>query len=115
MKKNLEKSDVYAIYYMFDNNSDLKSISKELEISVPVIKETLNNRESNNTNIKTTSSKINSKNLMITETSAKGNNTVAVMTKAASEVNDGIKKNIDRSTLARTSKDAIFRPNKNKK
>jgi hypothetical protein len=116
MKKELTKPDIYAIYYMFDNGSDIKAISKELNITASSIKDALNNRETNNNNkIKTTSSKVNSKNLMITETSAKGNNTVAIMTKAASEINDAFRKTLDNSVISRTGKSAIYRPNQNKK
>lgn len=101
----------YAVYHLADSGMNPKEISKELELTVKEIKDILNNRSQSNSSIPTTSAKVNSKNLMITETSVKGNKSVAIMTKAASEVNDEFRKNID-NTQSRTSKNAIFRPNK---
>jgi hypothetical protein len=50
---------------------------------------------------------------MITQTNNKKINSVAIMTKAASEVNDDFKKKI-KSTVSRSGKVSIFRPDKNK-
>ncbi len=112
MKKNLDVSDIYAIYYMVDNNYDIKTISKELGIGTKLIKDTINNRpKQKNESIPTTSSKITSKDMMIRETSAKRNRSVAIMTKEASEINDTFKKNLDSHLSSRTTKNAIYRPN----
>jgi len=112
MKKELELSDIYAIYYMVDNNFDPKSISKELDIGIKLVKDTINNRpKPKNDAVKTTSSKITSKDMMIRETSSKRNRSVAIMTKEASEINDTFKKNLDNHLSSRTTKNAIYRPN----
>lgn len=109
----MEKNNKYAIYYLSNNGMDPTKIAKELKLKVKEVRDILENQQKENTanNIKTTSSKVNSKNLMITETSVKGTKSVAIMTKAASEVNDEFKKKIS-STQSRTSKNAIFKPNK---
>lgn len=112
MKKNLNPSDMYAIYYLSDNGKDAKSISKELDIGIKLVKDTLSNRPAeNNQQIKTTSAKITSKDKMIRETSAKGIRSVSIMTKEASEINDAFKKSLDQHMSSRTSKNAIYRPN----
>lgn len=113
MKKNLNQNDIYAIYYLSDNGKDAKSISKELDIGIKLVKDVLSDRPTeNNKKIKTTSSKISSKDMMIRETSAKGTKSVAIMTKEASEINDAFKKSLDQHLCSRTSKNAIYRPNK---
>jgi hypothetical protein len=115
MKKSVGPSDVYAIYYLADSGKQPKDISKELDIGVKLVKDTLDSRpKDNNTNIPTTSSKTTNKNLMIRETSVKKNNSVAIMTKEASEINDAFKKTLDQHMQSRTAKNAIYRPNSNK-
>lgn len=108
-----DKYKTYAVYHLADAGYSATKISKELDIPPKEVKEILTNRTNNNQNdaIKTTSAPVNSKELMITETSAKGNKSVAIMTKAASEVNDAFRKNMN-SNGSRTTKNAIYRPNK---
>lgn len=108
----MKKETKYAILYLFGIGKSDEQISKELKIDIADVKKTTK-QSSNNPKIKTTSSKINSKDLMITQTSNKKINSVAVMTKAASEVNDDFKKKIP-STVSRTGKVSIYRPNKSK-
>lgn len=112
MKKELEKSDIYAIYHLMDTGADAKTIAKELDIGIKLIKDIISNRpEPQNTAIKTTSAKTNSKDLMIRETSGKRNKSVSIMTKEASQVHDSFRQNLG-NTSSRTSKNAIYRPNK---
>lgn len=112
MKKQLEKSDIYAIYHLMDTGADAKTIAKELDIGIKLVKDIISDRpETPNKTIQTTSSKTNSKNLMINETSGKRNKSVSIMTKEASQVHDAFRQNIN-NTSSRTSKNAIYRPNK---
>ena len=105
MKKEVTKSDIYAIYYLMDNGRQPKEISKELSIGIKLVNDAIGKRETQkNSSIPTTSSKVTSKDLMIRET----------MTKEASEVHDAFRKNID-TAVSRTAKNAIYRPNSNKK
>lgn len=108
----MNKETKYAILYLQGIGKTEQQISKELKIDIDDIKKTIK-QSSNNKNIKTTSSKVNSKDLMITQTGSKKINSVAVMTKAASEVNDDFKKQLP-TTVSRTGKISIFRPNKDK-
>lgn len=111
-RKETNKSDVYAIYYLLDNGKDSKFISKELNIAIKIVEDTIAQRkESQNTKIPTTSSKVTNKDMMIRQTSVKGTNSVAIMTKEASQVNDSFKKTLTNQIVSRTSKNAIYRPN----
>lgn len=114
MKKELGKSDIYAIYFLADEGKDKKVISKELNIGVKLVGDVLSKRpEIKNKSIPTTSAKVTtSKDMMIRQTSGKGTNSVAIMTKEASQVNDSFKKNLDPTIVSRTSRNAIYRPNK---
>jgi len=104
----------YAIYYLVDNGTNIKEISKILGITAKVVKEVIQNRkQEKNSTIKTTSEKVASQDLMIRETSVKGTKSVAIMTKAASEVNDEFKKQLN-STISRTARNSIYRPNNKK-
>lgn len=104
---------VYAVYHLSDAGSTPTKISKELGLKVQEVKDILESRMSEKKNkIKTTSAPVNSKSLMITETSVKGTKSVSIMTKAASEVNDDFKKRLKNDVVSRTSKNAIYRPNK---
>lgn len=107
-------STTYAVYYLSDQGIPSKNISKELGISLKIVKDIIGNRETQkNEKIKTTSGKATSKDLMIRETSVKGTKSVAIMTKAASEVNDEFKKQLN-TTVSRTAKNSIYRPNTKK-
>jgi len=108
----MNKETKYAILYLNSIGKSDEQISKELKVDIADIKKATK-QSSNNTKIKTTSSKVNSKDLMITQTNNKKINSVAIMTKAASEVNDDFKKKI-KSTVSRSGKVSIFRPDKNK-
>jgi hypothetical protein len=108
----MNKETKYAILYLHSTGKSEEQISKELKIDIADVKKATK-QSSNNKKIKTTSSKVNSKDLMVTQTSNKKINSVAIMTKAASEVNDEFKKQI-KSTVSRTGKVAIYKPNKNK-
>jgi hypothetical protein len=102
----------YAIYYLYDTGLNEKEISKKLDITLKIVKESIKNRPvEKNKKIKTTSNKVNSKDLMITQTAGKGTKSVSIMTKEASQVNDEFKKRIS-PTISRTAKNSIFRPNK---
>jgi NACalpha-BTF3-like transcription factor len=103
-----------AVYYLVDSGLEAKQISKKLGISMKIVKEIITTRvQEKNPNIKTTSAKVTSQDLMIRETSVKGTKNVAIMTKAASEVNDEFKKQLN-STISRTARNSIYRPNKKK-
>lgn len=103
-----------AVYYLTDNGLEAKQISKKLGIPIKITREIIKNRtQEKNANVKTTSAKANSQDLMIRETSAKGIKSVAIMTKAASEVNDEFKRQLS-STISRTAKNSIYRPNNKK-
>lgn len=109
-----DTSNTYAIYYLCDQGLEPKNIAKKLGLTTKIVREIISSRQSDrNENIKTTSAKVTSKDLMIRETSVKGTKSVAIMTKAASEVNDEFKKNLN-STISRTAKNSIYRPNKKK-
>lgn len=99
----------YAVLYLVDKGYNQKDIQKELNLKAKDIKPFIP-KPTENKSIPTTSSQINSKNLMITETSVKGTKSVAIMTKAASEVNDGFRQTMS-STVSRTAKNSIFKPN----
>jgi hypothetical protein len=115
MKKELDRIDVYAVYHLMDNGNDAKSISKELGIGLKLVKDVISNRpEPQNKSIQTTSAKTTSKDMMIRETSAKRNKSVAIMTKEASQVNDSFRQTLNNNVAARTSKNAIYRPNGSK-
>ena len=115
MKKSLEKNDIYAIYHLMDTGSDAKAISKELDIGIKLVKDVILNRpETKNEAIRTTSAKTTTKDMMIRETSAKKNRSVAIMTKEASQINDSFRQTLDNHIAARTSKNAIYRPNNKK-
>jgi hypothetical protein len=112
MKKELSKSDTYAIYHMVDAGNDPKTIAKELDLGIKIVKDVIEDRKpSKNDQIKTTSAKVSSKDMMIRETSAKGNKSVAIMTKEASQINDSFKQSLDQHLASRSSKNAIYRPN----
>lgn len=115
MKKEVEKSDIYAIYFLSDSGKDAKAISKELGIGVKLVGYVLSKREQpKNSSIPTTSSKVTSKDMMIRQTSVKGTNSVAIMTKEASQVNDSFKQTLGSQPVSRTSRNAIYRPNNKK-
>jgi predicted transcriptional regulator len=112
----LDTTIKYSILYLQSLGKSVKDIAKELNISQADVKSTIEqNTNKSESKIKTTSAPVNSKDLMITETSAKGTKSVAIMTKAASEVNDAFRSNMDQRDLSRTARDAIYRPNPNKK
>jgi hypothetical protein len=102
----------YSIYYLSDSGESPAKIAKTLGLKVKDVKDILSERNKENKSIKTTSAPTNSKNLMITETSVKGTKNVAIMTKAASEVNDEFRKSLNHDVVSRTSRNAIYRPNK---
>lgn len=111
-----QETQIFAIYYLSDSGLDNSNIAKKIGVSVKEVNNILSERETKKTSaIKTTSSKVNSKNLMITETAGKRTKNVSIMTKAASEINDSYKQSMPRDTLSRTTKNAIYRPNQNKK
>lgn len=112
-KKELSKSDVYAIYHLVDAGKEAKFISKELGLGVKLVNDTISQRgQTKNDSIKTTSSKVTNKDMMIRQTSVKGTNSVAIMTKEASQVNDSFKQKLSGEIISRTSRNAIYRPNK---
>ncbi len=117
MKQSKDKAVVYAVLFLHKNEQSPKEIAEELGIHVKTVNSIIKTQSKEETkkpnkNIPTTSSKVNSKDLMITKTEAKKINSVAVMTRAASEVNDAFKKSLTGTTESRTSKNAIYRPNK---
>lgn len=105
----------YAVYHLVDRGDEPKNIAKELGVTTKVVRDIIKNRDSSikNDSIKTTSAKVTSSDMMIRETSVKGTKSVAIMTKAASEVNDEFKKKFN-STVSRTAKNSIYRPNNKK-
>lgn len=107
----------YSVLYLHGIGRSVADIAKELNISQKDVKDTIKTEDTNKSQskIKTTSAPVNSKDLMITETAAKGTKSVAIMTKAASEVNDAFRNNMNEQIASRTSRDAIYRPNPNKK
>jgi len=112
MKKDIDNKDIYAVYHLMDAGKDAKAISKELGIGIKLVKDIISGRpEPQNQAIKTTSAKTTSKDMMIRETSAKRTKSVAIMTKEASQINDSFRQSLDSHIAARTSKNAIYRPN----
>lgn len=116
----MKSSDVttkYSVLYLHGVGRPVPSIAKELGLSQKEVKDIIKSEtdEQKNDKIKTTSAPVNSKDLMITQTSAKGTKSVAIMTKAASEVNDAFKNDLNKQVTSRTSRDAIFVPNPEKK
>jgi hypothetical protein len=111
--RQIAKQKEYSIYYLSDSGESTSNIAKTLGLKAKEIKDILLNRNKENKTIKTTSAPTNSKALMITETSVKGTKNVAIMTKAASEVNDAFRQKLDKNNvISRTSRNAIYRPNK---
>jgi len=103
----MEKTTEYAIYYLSDNGNSPTKIAKELNLKLKEVKEFLSNR----TPLEENKKRLSSKDLMISETSVKGNKSVSIMTKSASELNDSLRSKLS-SSESRTSRDAIYRPNK---
>jgi hypothetical protein len=100
------KTTEYAVKYLSDvEKKDVKTISLQLGVSEAIVEGILNEKP------EPKPKKISkSQNLMIRHTSNKKTNNVSVMTEAASQLNDELKKKLP-STISRTSKDSIFRPN----
>lgn len=114
----LNKTQKYAIQWLYSQKHTTLDIANELEINEKHVISFLEKNEKTNeeNNIKTTSSsagKVQNKNLMITESAAKKNRGVTIMTPEASMSNDHFKKN---NSVRNTRNQAIFNPlnNKNK-
>lgn len=108
----LNKTQTYAIRWLYSQNQKAESIAEELGID---LKDTIRSIEKfgiseNKNNIKDAKNSSKSKDLMINQTSAKKNNHVAIMTKEASEYNDSVR---SKSQINPNTQKAIFRPKNN--
>ena len=108
MPKNNTKNKTteYAVKYLYETTKmSTSNIALELGVAEAIVEGILNEKP------EPKPKKISkSQNLMIRHTSNKKTNNVSVMTEAASQLNDELKKKLP-STISRTSKDSIFRPN----
>lgn len=107
----LTKVDSYAILWLAHSGMDVAGISKELKLPEKSIINLLEKQNGTNetNNVKTGSEpvgKTRPKTLMINETASKKKKSVSVMTEAASQKNDEIIKNINRTHNDKN----IFRP-----
>lgn len=94
----LNKTQKYAINWLFSQDKEVSEIVKELKLQVKCVQNYIDK------NLQTTKAAVEeaktlgSKELMIRHTSNKNNNTVAIMTKEASELNDESKKKLRQKT-----------------
>jgi transposase len=104
--KKKTKEIEYAVKYLYETTKmSMSNIALELGVAEAIVEGILNEKP------EPKPKKISkSQNLMIRHTSNKKTNNVSVMTEAASQLNDELKKKLP-STISRTSKDSIFRPN----
>lgn len=111
--KKLTKIQQYAILHLLSNNETPEQISFDLKIEYELVKKFVEKNQTISTDkpINTKTSKITSKDLMISQTSVKGTKSVSIMTKEASQVNDEFKKNTPSTTVSRTARNAIHKPN----
>lgn len=115
----LNKTQIYAINWLSQQQKDVETIAHELKIPVDqVIKSIEKNNKVNQqgADIKDKQAPVvsRSKNLMINTTLGKQNKTVAIMTKEASEYNDAVKKQAQ-PTIAPKTKAGIFIPSEKNK
>lgn len=114
----LTKTETYAIRWLAEQGKTPEQISEELNLPDKKVKNVLekSHKSSSDKKIKTATSKANtsSKDLMITKTANKRINSVAIMTKEASEVADANRQSTNNTTIQRSLKNAIYRPNSNK-
>jgi len=112
----LNKTQKYAILWLYSQSKDIPYISEELGVSEKQVCSVTDKSadQIQNNNITTTKSSVSSsrsKNLMITETSGKKTKSVAIMTREASMLNDDYKNKIQPDQTKNTDH-YIFRPNK---
>lgn len=115
----LNKTQIYAINWLSQQQTDAETIAHELKIPVDqVIKSIEKNNKVNKqgADIKDKQAPVvsRSKNLMINTTLGKQNKTVAIMTKEASEYNDSVKKQAQ-PTIPPKTKAGIFIPSEKNK
>lgn len=98
------RTQEYAVRYLHDiMKMDSNTIAKELKLKITEVNKILSIENSEPQKPK----KITSKDLMINETSAKRNKNVSIMTEAASQMNDELVKNLNKSSR---TQNYIFRP-----
>jgi hypothetical protein len=116
----LNKTQIYAINWLSQQNKDVESIAHELKIPVEQIIKTI---EKNNTvnkqgaDIKDKQAPVvnsKSKNLMINTTMGKQNKVVSIMTREASEYNDAVKSKHE-PVIPPKTKAGIFIPSEKNK
>jgi hypothetical protein len=112
MMAKLNKTQIYAIYWLNSQNKDIDFISNDLNITNKQVSNILSKNIDTSVNDSSAVINNNAKNLMITHTSGQKANTVAIMTKDASSLGDKIKS--ESVSINNRNDSAIFRPKKNK-
>lgn len=116
----LTKTEIYAIKWLNSQGKNSQEIAEELTLSDKQVQNVVekNHVSTKQKTIKDATAKAGNKttvkDLMITKTSNKNINSVAIMTKEASEVGDASKKLNNNTSISKSFKNSIYRPNSNK-